>query len=418
MSVLSCRKLNLLTVLTAACILAACATTNTGTEDGVSTQTETPAQVEPESAPELVEVIETQNDEAETLQFETQTQVSSAPTPLEADFATEDASAESVQTEVVEDVAEFPEPRYESEEPLEFESDSDAEINRLREEIAASEAELELSRSREAESERSRALEAELERNRALEAELERSRALEDEAERSRSLEAEQVRSRALEAELERSRAQQVEAERSRALDDELERNRALEAESERIRAQQAEAERERGLIGAPEPDYASEQPGGTVDDSDEMVAGSDEQDTGLPEYTAMAQASDDDPEPGPSGITSYPPGKPVEYSIYFAYNQASLELEVEPTLTKHAEYLRANPELRVEIQGNCDERGSREFNIALGARRAQTVKRALELLGVDGQRIETVSFGAEKPIAFGHDDESWRLNRRADIVY
>ena len=111
-------------------------------------------------------------------------------------------------------------------------------------------------------------------------------------------------------------------------------------------------------------------------------------------------------------------PGKPAEFSIYFGYDQAGFENRFEPVVIAHAEFMKANPDVRAEIQGNCDERGSREYNIALGQRRADGVKRALELLGVEGHRIDTVSFGSEKPIAFGRDEESWRLNRRADIVY
>jgi len=425
MSVLSCRNLKLLTVLSATCILAACATTNTDSQDAASEDAGSPAQVEPERA----EVIEPQEDQAETLQIETQTEIEMMPTPLEAELASESVGEEAVQPEVVEEMAVFPEQSYEIEEPLEFESDSDAEIDRLREELAASEAELERNRARETEAERSRALEAELERSRAQEAELERSLAIEADAEQSRALEAERVRSRELEAELERSRAQEAEAERNRTLEAELERSRAQEAEAERERAlaaelersrareAEAEAEFENSLNGGPDTDFDAELSSNTFADSDEMEAASDEQDSGVPDYTAMSQASED-PESDAAESTSFPPGKPVEYSIYFGYNQASLELEFETTLMKHAEYLKANPDLRVELQGNCDERGSREFNIALGSRRALTVKRALELLGIDGDRIEVLSFGSEKPVAFGHDEESWRLNRRADIVY
>ena len=93
------------------------------------------------------------------------------------------------------------------------------------------------------------------------------------------------------------------------------------------------------------------------------------------------------------------------EFSVYFGYDQSGFESRFEPVIVAHAKFLKANPGLRVEIQGNCDERGSREYNIALGQRRAEAVKRALELLGIDGRRIDTVSFGAEKPVAFGQDD-------------
>jgi len=422
MSVSYCRNLKLLTVLVAACVLAACATTD-NTRDSGTIEQQTPAQVEPEPT----EVVEPQQEEAATSQYETQPQIDAAPLSVETDAATESASVESEQPEI-DEIAVFPESKYEIEQPLQYESDTDVEIDRLREELAAREAELERSRAREAEAERSRELDAELERNRALEAELERSRALEAEAERIRALEAEQVRRRELQAELERSREQLAEAERNRELEAELqrsrelaaeaERNRALQAELERSRAQDAEAqaEFERSLAGEPDGDLSSEPPYSAFSDSDQTQADADENYIEMPAQPTLAQASES-PD-ATTERTSFPPGKPVEYSIYFAFNQAMLELEFEPVLKQHAEYLKANPELTVEIQGNCDERGSREYNIALGARRAQAVKRALEVLGVGSGRIETLSFGAEKPIAFGHDEESWRLNRRADIVY
>ncbi|UCH50040.1 MAG: peptidoglycan-associated lipoprotein Pal [Betaproteobacteria bacterium] len=132
-------------------------------------------------------------------------------------------------------------------------------------------------------------------------------------------------------------------------------------------------------------------------------------------EETVVARVRE---QPAPTRDTADLLGMPSDNSIYFGYDQASLDRQSESVLFAHAEFLKANPGMRVEIQGNCDERGSREYNIALGQRRALTVKRALELLGVEGYRIETVSFGSEKPVAFGHDEESWRQNRRADIVY
>jgi peptidoglycan-associated lipoprotein len=133
------------------------------------------------------------------------------------------------------------------------------------------------------------------------------------------------------------------------------------------------------------------------------------------PQQTETTRVPD---EPGPRAKVADLPGKPSESSIYFGYDQATLEQQYETVLIAHARFMISNPQLTAEIQGNCDERGSREYNIALGQQRALSVKRALELLGVEGHRIETVSFGAEKPVAFGHDEDSWRLNRRADIVY
>ena len=107
-----------------------------------------------------------------------------------------------------------------------------------------------------------------------------------------------------------------------------------------------------------------------------------------------------------------------LERSVYFAYNQASVPEKYDSMLIAIAAFLRAHPSFKAEVQGNCDERGSREYNLALGARRAESVKRALELAGVDGSHISTTSYGSEKPVATGQDEASYSQNRRADIVY
>ncbi len=88
------------------------------------------------------------------------------------------------------------------------------------------------------------------------------------------------------------------------------------------------------------------------------------------------------------------------------------------PIVDAHAKLLMAHTDLKMFVQGNCDDRGSREYNLALGQRRAENVKRAMVLLGVNDKQVETVSFGAEKPVAFGQDEESWSKNRRSDLVY
>jgi peptidoglycan-associated lipoprotein len=111
------------------------------------------------------------------------------------------------------------------------------------------------------------------------------------------------------------------------------------------------------------------------------------------------------------------PAGVPA-YSVYFDFDKSSILPRFEEAVLAHADYLRANSQLRVEIQGNCDERGSREYNISLGNRRALAVKKALELLGIDGSRIDVTSYGSEKPRAMGHNENAWQENRRADFVY
>ena len=112
-------------------------------------------------------------------------------------------------------------------------------------------------------------------------------------------------------------------------------------------------------------------------------------------------------------------PGSPLaQRSIYYDFNRYDIKEEFVPTVEAHAKFLEENASIKVAVQGNCDDRGSREYNLALGQRRADGVKRAMVLLGVVDKQIETVSFGAEKPVAFGQDEESWAKNRRTDIVY
>lgn len=103
---------------------------------------------------------------------------------------------------------------------------------------------------------------------------------------------------------------------------------------------------------------------------------------------------------------------------VYFDYDSFVVKDEYKPLVQAHARYLQANPSARMTIQGNTDERGSREYNIALAQKRADAVKRMMQLLGAGDAQIETVSFGKEKPRNEGHDEAAWAENRRDDIVY
>jgi peptidoglycan-associated lipoprotein len=103
---------------------------------------------------------------------------------------------------------------------------------------------------------------------------------------------------------------------------------------------------------------------------------------------------------------------------VYFDFDSFTVKDEFRPTIEAHARYLQQNRSARMTIQGNTDERGSREYNIALGQKRAEAVKRMMTVLGAQEQQIETVSFGKEKPKAQGHDESSWAENRRDDILY
>jgi len=103
---------------------------------------------------------------------------------------------------------------------------------------------------------------------------------------------------------------------------------------------------------------------------------------------------------------------------IYFDYDSSEILAEDQETVTAHATYLASNPGQMVTLEGHTDERGSREYNIALGERRAQSVQRVFELQGVSPDQITVVSYGEEKPAAEGHSETAWRLNRRVEIVY
>ncbi|KVN43287.1 peptidoglycan-associated lipoprotein Pal [Burkholderia ubonensis] len=112
-------------------------------------------------------------------------------------------------------------------------------------------------------------------------------------------------------------------------------------------------------------------------------------------------------------------PNSPLaKRSIYFDFDAYDVKSEYLTLLQAHADYLRRHPSQRVLIQGNTDERGTSEYNLALGQRRSHAVMSALVTLGVPETQLEAVSFGKEKPVALGHDEASWSQNRRADLVY
>jgi peptidoglycan-associated lipoprotein len=104
--------------------------------------------------------------------------------------------------------------------------------------------------------------------------------------------------------------------------------------------------------------------------------------------------------------------------SVYFEFDSSLVKDEYRPMVSAHARYLQQHNAAKMRIEGNTDERGSREYNLALGQRRADSVRQMMMLLGARSVQIETVSFGEEKPRAAGHDEAAWAENRRADIVY
>jgi peptidoglycan-associated lipoprotein len=104
--------------------------------------------------------------------------------------------------------------------------------------------------------------------------------------------------------------------------------------------------------------------------------------------------------------------------TIYFDFDNSEVKPEFATLIAQHAKRLAADRSLHVRLEGNTDERGSAEYNVALGERRAQAVKRALLLQGVAESQLATVSYGRERPVADGHDESAWSRNRRVEIVY
>jgi peptidoglycan-associated lipoprotein len=119
-----------------------------------------------------------------------------------------------------------------------------------------------------------------------------------------------------------------------------------------------------------------------------------------------------------PSGALKDPANILSKRSIYFEYDKFDVRDEYRPVVEAHAKYLRENPNAKMLIQGNADERGSREYNVGLGQRRSDNVKRMLILLGAKEAQIESVSLGEEKPMCTDQSEGCWSKNRRGDMLY
>lgn len=106
------------------------------------------------------------------------------------------------------------------------------------------------------------------------------------------------------------------------------------------------------------------------------------------------------------------------ERIVYFAYDSDVIDAAGRAVIERHARYLTSSPTLSIKVEGHADERGSSEYNLALGQRRAEAVRRALALMGVADGRVEATSWGKERPADTGHDEAAWQRNRRVEIVY
>ncbi|NBX53618.1 MAG: peptidoglycan-associated lipoprotein Pal [Betaproteobacteria bacterium] len=112
---------------------------------------------------------------------------------------------------------------------------------------------------------------------------------------------------------------------------------------------------------------------------------------------------------PGPEGVTKV---------IYFDYDSFVIKSEFQSVIEKHAAYIKQDSKRRIALEGHTDERGGREYNLALGQKRSEAVRKALNLLGVSDAQMEAVSFGKEKPAVQGNSEEAFAKNRRAEIAY
>jgi peptidoglycan-associated lipoprotein len=126
----------------------------------------------------------------------------------------------------------------------------------------------------------------------------------------------------------------------------------------------------------------------------------------------AEALAGDTDASMGPTGELL------SKRIVYFDFDRAEIGANSQSVVAAHAAYLSKNPNQKVRLEGHADERGSREYNIGLGERRGQTVRRALALQGVAETQLSTVSYGEERPAAAGSDEQAYALNRRVEIIY
>ena len=133
---------------------------------------------------------------------------------------------------------------------------------------------------------------------------------------------------------------------------------------------------------------------------------------SGATNPNASGSGGGDDEIAGPQA------GLLAKRTVYFEFDSSEIKGDGTDIVAAHAKYLAANAPARVRLEGHTDERGSREYNIGLGERRAQAVRRALLLQGAADAQISTVSYGEERPAAAGHDETAWAKNRRVEIVY
>ncbi len=154
---------------------------------------------------------------------------------------------------------------------------------------------------------------------------------------------------------------------------------------------------------------------GTTKDDSSVTSSGSSSSSSGSATTSAAGSGSG-------SGWAGHALDNPdsllTKRTVYFEFDDSLILEQDRPILEAHAQYLSQNPGAAVTLEGHTDERGTREYNLALGERRAIGVRQYMSLLGASGQQLRTLSYGEERPAATGHNEEAWAQNRRVEIIY
>ena len=168
-------------------------------------------------------------------------------------------------------------------------------------------------------------------------------------------------------------------------------------------------------LLGAACQTTPEDQAAAKVEDKSTGKPGADARAVQPPKVAAVDISK---PTPGSLAALKDPASPLSKRSIYYELDKFDVRDEYRGLVEAHAKYLRENPSARMMIQGNTDERGSREYNVSLGQRRSDGVKKMLILLGARENQIESVSLGEEKPQADGHEESAWSKNRRSDILY
>ena len=166
------------------------------------------------------------------------------------------------------------------------------------------------------------------------------------------------------------------------------------------------------GLLFGCSSEKVKEDEPAAVEDLSTSAAASDSEST-----DAQAYGTDDSSTSGFSELDD--PQSPLSIRvIYFDYDSSEIQAEYRSAVEAHAAYLIRNPNTSITLEGHADERGSREYNLALGERRSLSVREQMGLLGVSASQIRIVSYGEERPAVDGHDDYSWQQNRRVEILY